>query len=180
MMTLLAALLATSVALAQDRPAEVEHFKSFELKTPEGARTTLSDVLVLGKTTLVVFFFPTCGYCNAAFPEIQKLHDAYKDRGLSMVWINVVPQQERLIADWRRRNGYTAMILLGGRSVQKDYKLTMTPTHYLLDAEGKVLWRHAGYKPGDEKELEQRIRETLALTGPIASAHPFPYDSHFR
>jgi cytochrome c biogenesis protein CcmG/thiol:disulfide interchange protein DsbE len=160
---LLAALLMTCVAAAQQQPA-VETFKPFTLKTPEGTKKTLTDVL--GKTTLVVFFFPTCGFCNAAFPEIQKLHYTYEDRGLSMVWINVVPQQERLIADWRARGGYTATILLGGRSVQKDYKLTMTPTHYLLDAGGKILWKHAGYKPGDEKDLERRIREALFLTEP--------------
>jgi len=150
---LLPLLLAASIAAAKEK------FRPFELKTPEGSRKTLSDVL--GKATLVVFFFPTCGYCNAAFPEIQKLHDVYKDRGLSMVWINVIPQQERLIASWRKKNGYSAPLLLGGRSIQKDYKLTMTPTHYLLDADGNILWTHAGYTPGDEKDLERRIQEAL-------------------
>lgn len=82
--------------------------------------------------------------------------------GLSMVSINVVPQEERLIADWRTNHGYTVPILLGGRSVQSDYKLTMTPTHYLFDSQGKVLSRHAGYKPGDEKNLEREIQQALA------------------
>lgn len=158
--TLLAVLLLTSVATAQERSAPLEKFRPFQLKTPEGTQKTLPDVL--GKATLVVFFFPTCGFCNAAFPEIQKLHDAYKDRGLSMVWINVIPREERLIANWQRKNGYTVPILLGGRSVQKDYKLTMTPTHYLLNADGHVLWKHAGYKAGDEKDLERRIQEALS------------------
>jgi hypothetical protein len=156
---LLCALLTTAASPGQERRTPVEQFKPFTLKTPEGTHKTLPDVLA--RATLIVFFFPTCGFCNTALPGIQKIHDTYKDRGLSMVWINVIPRQERLIADWRRRNGYKADILLGGRSVQKDYQLTMTPTHYLVDGEGRVLWKHAGYRPGDEKELERHVQEAL-------------------
>ena len=156
---LLAAAVFVQTAGGEDRNADLT-FKPFTLKTLEGASSSLSDVL--GKATLVVFFFPTCAYCNVALPEMQKLHDAYKDDGLSVVWINVVPEQERLIPKWRDRHGYTVPILLGGRSVQKDYALTMTPTHYLLDAAGKVLIRHAGFKRGDQESLERRIREAIA------------------
>jgi cytochrome oxidase Cu insertion factor (SCO1/SenC/PrrC family) len=140
--------------------AAAERFKPFKLKTLDGVERTLADVL--GKATLVVFFFPTCPYCNAAFPQIQKLHDTYKSEGLSMVWINVVPDEERLIPEWKARHGYTVPILLGGRSVPNDYKLVMTPTHYLLDSQGKVLSRHAGYTAGDEKSLEREIQQALA------------------
>ena len=98
------ALLLASIAMANGMLA-AESFKPFKMKSLEGAQKSLSDVL--GKVTLVVFFFPTCPYCNAAFPEIQKFHDRYKDQGLSTVWINVVPQEERLIPEWRSAHGYT-------------------------------------------------------------------------
>lgn len=136
-----------------------ENFRPFKLKTLEGAQRSLSDVL--GKATVVVFFFPTCRYCNAAFPEIQKIYDTYKDRGLSMVWINIVPEENSLIERWRSEHGYSVPILLGGRSVQNDYKLTETPTHYLLDSRGKILSKHAGYKAGDEKDLEREVQQAL-------------------
>ncbi len=92
---LLGVLLLAAVAM-QDRAAAEERFRPFKLKTLEGSQRSLPDVL--GKATVVIFFFPTCQYCNAAFPEVQKIYDAYKDRGLSMVWINVVPDEEPLIA----------------------------------------------------------------------------------
>jgi hypothetical protein len=47
--------------------------------------------------------------------------------------------------------------------------LTMTPTYYLLDARGNVLSRHAGYKAGDERALEQEIRQTLEPAGSVAA-----------
>jgi glutathione peroxidase-family protein len=159
MALLCGALLVGSIVLPSGALA-AERFKPFKLKSLEGPQKSLSDVL--GKATLVVFFFPTCQFCNLAIPEIQKFYDTYKDQGLSVVFINVVQQEERLIPGWRDKHGYTVPILIGGRSVQNDYKLTMTPTHYLLDAKGQVLSRHAGYKVGDEKELEQEIRQALA------------------
>jgi thiol-disulfide isomerase/thioredoxin len=139
-------------------------FKPFRLKTPEGASVTLAEVL--DKATLVVFFFPSCTYCSLALPEMQRLHDAYIDDGLSVVWINVLPEQARLVPGWRSRHGYRVPILLGGRSVQKDYALTMTPTHYLLDGDGNVVARQAGFKRGDQKELERQIQEVLGLKPP--------------
>jgi thiol-disulfide isomerase/thioredoxin len=151
---------AWAIALAPNA-AFAENFKPFTLKTLEGEERSLSQVMG-GKATLVAFFFPTCQYCNAAFPLVQKIYDANKDHGLSMVWINVIPDEQRLIADWRTSHGYTATILLGQRSVAEDYDLRMTPTHVLLDAKGKVLWKHAGYKPGDEKEIERRIQQALS------------------
>src|SRR5262245_35971530 len=81
--TLLCSVLLVSVAAAglTDRTWAAETFKPFTLRTLEGGQTSLTDVL--GKATIVVFFFPTCMFCNAAFPQIQKLHDTYKDQGLS-------------------------------------------------------------------------------------------------
>ena len=139
--------------------ASAEKLKSFKLKTLDGVELTLPDVL--GKATLVVFFFPTCPYCNAAFPKVQKLYDTYRGQGLSMVWINVVPDERKLIPEWRAKHGYTVPVLLGGRSTPNDYKVRMTPTHYLLDARGEILSKQDGFNPGDEVRLEQQIQKAL-------------------
>jgi len=154
-------ILLVAAVLAVQSVTAAESFKPFKkLKALDGSQQSLADVLGR-KATLVVFFFPTCPYCNAAFPEVQKIYDRYKDQGLSMVWINVLPDEEKLIAPWRAQHGYTAPVLLGDRSVANDYKLRMTPTHFLLDAKGAVLSTHAGYSAGDEKSLERDIQQAL-------------------
>ena len=163
-MKLTARLLCTALLLTFAMPepmSAADKFKSFKLKTLDGAERSLQDVL--GKATLVVFFYPTCPYCNAAFPEVQRIYSTYRDRGLSMVWINVITDEEKLIADWQRSHNYTVPVLLGDRPLAMSYNLRMTPTHYLLDAKGQVLSNHAGYKPGDEKQLEQSIQKALGL-----------------
>ena len=140
----------------------LEPFKPFKLKTLDKQEKTLSDVLG-PKGTLVVFFFPTCKYCHDALPEMQKLHDTYRARGLSMVWINALPQEEKLIPKWQADRGYSVPILVGAsvRAIDKDYRVAMTPTHYLLDAGGRVVSTRGGFRPGDEKKLEQEILDLL-------------------
>jgi peroxiredoxin len=139
--------------------------KPFTLKTLDGASKTLPNVL--GKATLVVFFYPTCPFCNVAAPEIQRLYDTYKAQGLSVVYINTTPSEEKLVPEWLEEHHYTVPVLVGARAndVQRDYAVEATPTHYLLDARGQVLSKHSGYQPGDALVLEQEIRNALTTVG---------------
>ena len=70
-----------------------DKFKPFKLKTLDGTKKTLQDYA--NKAILVSFFYPNCPYCSVALPEVQKIYDKYKDKGLSVVWINVLPQENR-------------------------------------------------------------------------------------
>lgn len=160
---LLACAMVLTIGFALSELRAAEKFKPFKMKTLDGAAKTLQDYA--NTATLVSFFFPSCPYCNAAFPEVQKLHDRYKDQGLTIVWINVVPAEEKKIPDWLEKHGFTVPVLVGSSqaSLQRDYKLKMTPTHYLLNSAGEILFTHAGYKPGDEAALEQAIQQALGV-----------------
>jgi thioredoxin-related protein len=137
-----------------------ERFKPFKLKTPDGRQVALADTL--DRATLVVFFFPSCAYCNASYGALEKVIDANRGRGLTVVWINVLPEEGKLVDDWRRQHEVGGVVLLGTGATQRDYRLTRTPTWYLLDASGKPLWRHDGYTRGDEAELARQVDLALA------------------
>lgn len=149
-------------------------FKPFSLKTLDGKKKTLTDFS--NKVTLVSFFFPRCPYCNVELPQIQKMYDKYKDKGLSAVWVNILPEEAGLIAGWQVAKNLTVPVLIGGtqESLQRDYHIESTPSTYLLDANGRVLFREDGYKPGDEKTLEARIEAALnaAPSGPASMSLP--------
>src|SRR5262245_40161964 len=122
------AVVLTALIVATSGTAASGTFKPFTLKALDGGSVALRDML--GKATLVVFFFPSCPYCNAELPEIQRLYDAYKADGLAMVWINVLPEQDDKVAEWRSRHGFTVPILLGSKSTLVDYQVRTTPSHY--------------------------------------------------
>lgn len=149
-------------------------FKPFSLKTLDGKKKTLKDFS--NKVTLVSFFFPRCPYCNVELPEIQKIYDQYKDRGLSAVWVNILPEEAGLIAGWQMAKNLTVPVLIGGiqESLQRDYNINSTPSTYLLDENGRVLFREDGYKPGDEKALQVKIEEALNVipSGPDSTLLP--------
>ena len=154
--------------------AASDAFKPFSLKTLDGKRKTLKDFL--NKVTLVSFFFPRCPYCNVELPQIQKIYDKYKDKGLSAVWVNILPEEAGLIAGWQMAKNLTVPVLVGGsqESLQRDYRINSTPSTFLLDENGRVLFHEDGYKPGDEKNLEARIEAALNVVpaGPASALVP--------
>jgi thiol-disulfide isomerase/thioredoxin len=157
---LCAATLLVQSAAMQAQPAAAESFKPFKLKALDGKERSLADFP--GRATLVVFFHPTCRYCNAALPELQAIDEKYRPQGLSVVWVNVLPEENRMLVEWQATHRVAAPILAAERSVQRDYRLTMTPTHYLIDAKRTVLWKHAGYKAGDEATIQKEVERALA------------------
>jgi len=160
---------------AKEAPAGSGTFKSFNLRTLDGKKKTLKDFT--NKVTLVNFFYPKCPFCNAEFPSVQKIYDKYKDQGLSAVWINILPEQENLIAGWQYAKGYTVPILVGGSqdALQRAYNINGTPSNFLLDENGKVIYHVEGYAPGDEKILEDRIAAVLNKAPAVTSeAKPLP------
>lgn len=159
----LCGLLVAALLLPQASAKDPDKFRPFKLKTLDGTKKTLEDYA--NKATLVSFFFPNCPYCNVALPEEQKLYEKYKDKGLSVVWINVLPEQNKLISGWMEKHNLTIPVLIGASqaSLQRNYNLIATPTNYLLDAKGAVLYYHSGYKPGDEKTLEAKIAAALNI-----------------
>ncbi len=44
----------------------------------------------------------------------------------------------------------------------RAYGVIATPTNYLLDGRGRIVWRHYGYKRGDEDDVRREIGEVLA------------------
>jgi peroxiredoxin len=147
-------------ALAADTAAG-QTFKPFKMKTLDGTDKTLGDFS--NKVTLVSFFYPKCPSCNQELPQEQKIYDKYKDKGLSMVWINILPDEEELVAGWAIKRHLNVPVLVGAsqQSLEKDYHVTSTPTTYVLGEKGEVLLRQSGYKAGDEKTIEAKIAATL-------------------
>ena len=146
-----------------------ELLKAFALKTVQGEKKTLRDYS--NKVTAVTFFYPRCPYCNVELPEIQKIYEHYKASGLSAVWINILPEETNLVPGWLVAKKLTVPVLVGGSQdvFQRDYSIESTPTTYLLDANGRVLYRADGYKPGDEKTLEEKIAGFLGIAAPPAT-----------
>ncbi len=43
------------------------------------------------------------------------------------------------------------------------YGVMGTPTTYLIDDRGRLVWRHFGFEPGEEVVMSSRVRAALQL-----------------
>jgi hypothetical protein len=84
-----------------------------------------------------------------------------------MVAINVVPAQDDLVPAWADENGFRFPVLVGAdpNLLAQAYRITGTPVNYLLDSEGRTIQRFEGYRPGEEQEIEAKVREVLGPPG---------------
>lgn len=108
--------------------------------------------------------------CNAEFPRLQSLYDKYRPLGFDMVAIQMDPDQNGRVAEWRTKGKYTFPVLLvpppkGGLAKERDYAgahydVWLAPTDLLLDSTHKVIFRHVG---SGAAVLEPEIRELLGL-----------------
>ena len=95
-------------------------------------------------------------------PHLQRLYAELKGKGLEILAVNEGDPGET-VTRYFRQSGFTFPALAGGRGdggVFQQYAVDSYPTNFLLDSEGRIVWRAVGY---DAKTLEQLKRELARL-----------------
>ncbi|HLK59916.1 MAG TPA: TlpA disulfide reductase family protein [Chthonomonadaceae bacterium] len=134
----------------------------FRLPRLGGGEFKLAEARRGEKAVLVNFWFVGCGPCRGEFPHLQKLYERLKSRGLEVIAINrgdTEPQVQRYI----REGKFTFPVALGGPkddagSIYSLFGVKAFPTNYLLDADGKVIWRAMGYNEFTSPEFEAALK----------------------
>ena len=101
---------------------------------------------------------------------MQRFYDGYADSGLGVVLLEYGGGwKHQEIESWLDKQGSSLPVLLGADRewLDEKYNIRGTPTKFILDEKGGVLFRQWGYGPGIEKILEAQIREALGM-------NPFP------
>lgn len=117
-----------------------------------------------GKVVLVDFWTFGCVNCLHALPAVRKWAERYRDDGLVVIGVH----SPELAFERDRHNLERALVRLDVKypvAVDNDFAVWNTwsnrywPTLYLVDAQGRVRWRHIG--EGAYAETEQAIRHLL-------------------
>jgi cytochrome c biogenesis protein CcmG, thiol:disulfide interchange protein DsbE len=112
--------------------------------------------------TLVNVWATWCGPCKAEFPELQTLHNAYAPRGLRLLAVSIDTEPDSVVAASARAMGATFAI---GRDpddmVRGQFATVGIPESWLISAQGKLLWRHAGAITAGDRELRSAIEMAL-------------------
>jgi thioredoxin-related protein len=59
-------------------------------------------------------------------------------------------------------NGFEIPNVFDTRNVSvSSYRVAGTPTTFLVDSDGRIVWRRYGYLPGEEVRLRQKVEDLL-------------------
>jgi peroxiredoxin len=130
------------------------------LPTLDGKTLSLQDLR--GKVVLIDFFYKSCYPCLLAMPELQKLHEKYKDQGVVVVGVNVFDTNENNeLGLFLQKRGVSYPVVLEGKPVAKAYKAPGYPTLVCIGKDGKVIHSQTGYADGMDVTYENWIKEGL-------------------
>ncbi len=158
-----------AVALASAAPAplaggvdlveEGESLPSFIGPGLDGSHVASS--MLEGKVGLVNFWASWCGPCRKELPKLAELYGRHKDAGFEIVAVNV----DRTPEDARRFLQGGALpfpVLLDPRSeVVGRFDVVSMPTTVLVDRDGRIVARHAGWSDEWFAELESEVVRLL-------------------
>lgn len=134
---------------------------------PEWALTSLENKNVSlkdyeGKIILIDFFYKSCYSCMKALPILQSLNNKFKSKGLTIIGIDPIDDENDGIKPFISKNGITYKILLDiKKNVAKHYNVSSYPTIYLLNKQGKIIYANSGFDVTLEGELEDLIKSNL-------------------
>lgn len=131
-----------------------------------------------GKVVLIRWFTsPSCPYCSASAPALNKLWKSYRDDGLSVIGFyhhkSAAPLDVKKVEAYSKQYGFAFPVAIDHEwKTLKDWWLTrndearFTSVSFLLDKEGIIRHIHPGgsYELGsaDYDDLERAVKELLS------------------
>ncbi|MBI4721252.1 MAG: TlpA family protein disulfide reductase [Chitinivibrionia bacterium] len=93
-------------------------------------------------------------------PRLESLYAKYKDRGFEIVAVEAF-RMEDLARKFIEENKLTYHFVQDGADekaiVGKIYKVFGFPTTFVVDRNGRIMYSHLGFSPGDEATIEKEI-----------------------
>lgn len=132
---------------------------NWTLSDAKGRSYSLSDYR--GKVIVLDFWASWCAKCASLMPELEKLHQKYKDKGVVVLGVNLLEDGTNDPVKVMREKGMTYKILLKGDAMAAEYGVKSVPAIYVIGADGKVLYfksgaDHSGLADVIEKSIPQR------------------------
>ena len=132
------------------------------LKSIRGQNIKLKEYLSKGPI-LINFWATWCAPCIKEMVYLEEFENKYKNNGFSVISISVDSQKSfSQVRSYIKTKKYTFDVFLDpNMQIFKKLNGNLMPTNILVDRNGKIIWRHYGYLPGDEKKMEEQIVDAL-------------------
>jgi peroxiredoxin len=132
---------------------------SFTLTTLSGQPDGLSQYK--GQVVMVNFWATWCGPCQQEMPLLDQMYKKYKPAGFTLIGVNVDKESPAVKELLARKPVSFPVLLDPANQVSKAYHVDEMPSSVIIDRKGQIRYIHRGYKPGDENDYQDRIRQLI-------------------
>ncbi len=113
------------------------------------------------KAIVLDFWATWCGPCMRALPDLQELHEEFRERGVEIVAVNLGEDLER-VREFVERNEYTFRVVTDRDSViGSRFGVSAIPTTVVIDTDGRIESIRIGYSPTHKARLRQMLERLL-------------------
>lgn len=114
-----------------------------------------------GRVVLLDFWATWCESCEVEVPDLKRLHERYRAKGLEILGASVDVGGRRTLLPFIAQHSIPWRVLVADSEVTRAYRVTGLPAKFLIDPDGALARRYDG--PVDPRVLETEIRRLLKL-----------------
>ena len=129
-------------------------------------RAIQTDTLNNGGKPFIIDFFATwCKPCNRELDAIAEVYDDWKEETGVKIYAISIDQAQNInkVKPLVDNHGWEYDVLLDPNGdLKRAFGIQMIPYVLIVDGQGNIVYRHAGYTDGEETELIEKVREVMS------------------
>lgn len=128
---------------------------SVSLQTLDGKDFTLDSLK--GQVVVLSFWASWCRPCRGEMPELEDVYNSFKNKGVTVVGVNVDRKPEAAQAFLRAHPVTFPIVMDPDSLLLGKFEVTSMPTSFVIDRKGIVRKKTVGYRPEYIEELRKFI-----------------------
>jgi len=135
---------------------------SVEVRTLDGQTVDIQQYAQDGKITVLSFWATWCSPCKKELDAIADLYEYWQeDYDVEIVAVTIDTQRALAkVKPMVAAKGWSYTILSdANQQLQNALNFQTIPQTFVVDQNGQIVYSHSGYVPGDEYELEDKLKK---------------------
>jgi peroxiredoxin len=150
--------------VAENKPGKGDPAPLFVVQDLDGNKVSLEEIVKSGKVVFLNFWGLRCSACIEEIGYLNPMHEKFKGKDVVFLGVNVDGAKAEVIkAQMPNMQHQPKFTVLPDPEfkIPDMYNLAGAPLSFVIGKDGVVKYRHEDFKPGDEKEIEEAIRNAV-------------------